>query len=75
MDYRGDELEPPDLEELDREVGRLLEAGVEAIAVCFLHSYANPQHERDVAAAKAWSVSNWLTSPSMRALTTTTLSR
>ena len=25
--------------------GRLLDEGVEAIAICFLHSYANPDHE------------------------------
>lgn len=29
--------------------GRLVEAGVEAVAICLLHSYANPVHEREVA--------------------------
>ena len=29
---------------------RCVEAGVEAVAVCLLHSYANPEHERRVAA-------------------------
>jgi N-methylhydantoinase A len=42
----GTELEPLDLEALDREVDALLAHGVEAIAVCFLNAYANPQHER-----------------------------
>lgn len=42
----GSEIAPLDLEALDREVKRLLEEDVDAIAVCFLHSYANPQHER-----------------------------
>jgi N-methylhydantoinase A/oxoprolinase/acetone carboxylase beta subunit len=32
-------------------VERIREAGVEAVAVCFLHSYANPAHEAAVAAA------------------------
>jgi N-methylhydantoinase A len=42
----GAELEPLDLGALDREAERLVRYGVEAIAVCFLHSYANPAHER-----------------------------
>ena len=42
----GEELEPLD-EEAVREAGRrLTEAGVASVAVCFLHSYANPAHER-----------------------------
>jgi N-methylhydantoinase A len=38
-------LDPADAE---RAVDRLLALGVEAIAVCLLHSYANPQHEEIV---------------------------
>lgn len=53
MDHRGKEIEHLDRQELAREVERLVEGGVEAIAICFLHSYANPQHERDAAAAIA----------------------
>jgi N-methylhydantoinase A len=42
----GEELEPLD-EEAVREAGRrLTEAGVASVAVCFLHAYANPAHER-----------------------------
>jgi N-methylhydantoinase A len=33
-------------EEIRDAVGKLRSAGVEAIAVCFVHSYANPEHER-----------------------------
>lgn len=33
--------------------GRLREAGVAAVAVCFLHSYRNPAHERQVGAILA----------------------
>lgn len=45
MDFRGEVLRPIDLNEIDREVDYLLSAGVEAIAIAFLHTYANPAHE------------------------------
>jgi N-methylhydantoinase A len=45
----GSIITPLDLEEV-AEVGRqLVSAGVEAIAVCFINSYANPQHEKAAA--------------------------
>ena len=46
LDFRGKTLIPLDEEEARREVQRLVQAGVESIAVCFLHAYANPQHEQ-----------------------------
>jgi N-methylhydantoinase A len=39
-------LEPLDVEEARRQVACLLTAGVQAIAVCLLHSYRNPRHEQ-----------------------------
>jgi N-methylhydantoinase A/oxoprolinase/acetone carboxylase beta subunit len=42
----GEEQEPLDLNALDRIAATLQERHVEAVAVCFLHSYANPAHER-----------------------------
>jgi N-methylhydantoinase A len=42
----GSELEALSLDEVDRELAYLVEHGAEAIAVCFLHAYANPAHER-----------------------------
>ncbi len=39
-------LAPLDEDELRREVAWLLDQDVESIAVCFLHSYAFPEHER-----------------------------
>ena len=42
---------PLDLEAAMAEVAWLVEQGVESLAICFLHSYANPVHERAVAAA------------------------
>ncbi|MDH4374713.1 MAG: hydantoinase/oxoprolinase family protein [Ramlibacter sp.] len=45
LDARGEVLTPLD-EASVRAVGRkLLDEGISAIAVCFLHSYANPAHE------------------------------
>lgn len=42
----GREIIPLDLDALDREVAILVTQGVEAIAVCFLHSYIDAAHER-----------------------------
>jgi len=50
---RGEEIVPLDLAGLAREVDALAADGVEAIAVCFLHAYANPKHEREAAEAIA----------------------
>jgi N-methylhydantoinase A len=43
----GEEIEPPDAEELDGLPGRA--QGAQALAVVLLHSYANPEHEEAVA--------------------------
>jgi N-methylhydantoinase A len=46
IDYQGRVLQPVQLSELDAIIRRFLESGVESVAVCLLHSYANPLHER-----------------------------
>lgn len=46
MDVHGNVRVPLDHEELTREARFLVDAGVEVIAVSFLHSYANPEHEK-----------------------------
>jgi N-methylhydantoinase A len=46
VDYRGEVLVPLDEDELRAAVAEARRLGAEAIAVCFLHSYANPAHER-----------------------------
>jgi N-methylhydantoinase A len=46
---RGEEIAPLDVEGLEREVAALVGDGAQAIAVCFLHAYANPKHEREAA--------------------------
>ncbi|MCA0930772.1 hydantoinase/oxoprolinase family protein [Ruegeria profundi] len=45
MDARGRELEPLDKASLARLVGELATSGAEAVAICLMHSYANPTHE------------------------------
>lgn len=45
VNYKGEELQPLNPEDVRRAVERCRAEGVEAIAVCFLHSYANPSHE------------------------------
>ena len=47
---RGDELEPLAEDEVRQAARELREAGVEAVAVCFLFSYLNPETERRAAA-------------------------
>ncbi|MDP7133230.1 MAG: hydantoinase/oxoprolinase family protein, partial [Planctomycetota bacterium] len=44
----GEVLAPVIVEELDAIVEKLLEHNVESIAVCFIHSYVAPDHEREV---------------------------
>lgn len=45
---RGEILVPLDEGSMDRAIERLKRENITAIAVCFLHSYANPDHERRV---------------------------
>jgi len=53
MEPSGEEIASLDLDGLNREVDELASEGVEAIAICFLHAYANPKHEREAADAIA----------------------
>lgn len=46
LDARGRVLVPLDEEQVRGEVARLREEGVQALAVCYLFSFLNPQHER-----------------------------
>ncbi len=45
----GSVIKPLDMASLERSVNTLIEAGVEAIAVCFLFAFVNPAHERAAA--------------------------
>ena len=47
----GSVLVPLDMASVDRALDAALDAGAEAIAVCMLHAYLNPEHEHAVADA------------------------
>ena len=42
----GEVLEPLDRSSVEQAASFLKEKGVEAVAVCFIHSYINPEHEK-----------------------------
>jgi len=46
MSYRGEESEPLDMALLPNILSDFKSEGVEAVAICFLHSYANFAHEK-----------------------------
>ena len=46
VSYKGEELKPLDLTGLPAILDDFRKEGVEAIAICFLHSYANTSHEK-----------------------------
>ncbi len=49
LDHQGNVLTPLDEGALRKVIARLKAEGVEAVVVCFLHSYVNPVHERRAA--------------------------
>ncbi len=49
MNHKGEELVPLDEEDVRLAVEAARRQGAEAVAICFLHSYANPAHERQAA--------------------------
>jgi N-methylhydantoinase A len=49
----GSVVRPLDEAEVETIAGRLADEGVDAVAICFLHSYANREHERRCAAIVA----------------------
>lgn len=50
IDYKGVETSPLDLSVLPAILADFKAEGVEAIAICFVNSYANPAHEEEVLA-------------------------
>ncbi|MCE2437869.1 MAG: hydantoinase/oxoprolinase family protein [Candidatus Latescibacteria bacterium] len=49
MNVRGEILEHLDESSIRDACSTFLDEGVEAVAICFLHAYANPEHERQAA--------------------------
>jgi N-methylhydantoinase A len=46
LNYKGEVLSPLDLDQLKKHLDDFKEQGVEGVAVCFLHAYTNPSHEK-----------------------------
>ena len=51
LNFRGEVLRPIDTGSVDRAAQAVADSGVESVAVCLLHSYANPAHEQLIADA------------------------
>ena len=49
LNYRGDVLEPLSLEDVRQAIRLLKDERIEAVAVCFMNSFANPEHEAGAA--------------------------
>jgi N-methylhydantoinase A len=49
LDANGNVLTPLREEDVDRVIGELRDEAIESVVICFLHSYANNQHEKAVA--------------------------
>ena len=49
LNFKGEVLKPLNKADVDRAVQYVLDNGVESVAVCLLHSYANPEHEQYIA--------------------------
>lgn len=51
--YDGQIIRPLDIKALEHLIQKLKRNKIESVAVCFLHAYANPEHERKVGARLA----------------------
>ena len=51
LNYQGQVLRTLETSDVDRAIERIAREGVESVAVCLLHSYANPEHEQYIARA------------------------
>jgi N-methylhydantoinase A len=49
LDYKGDVLEPLSLDDIRDAIALFKAERVEAVAICFMNSFANPEHERQAA--------------------------
>mgnify|MGYP002525591337 CR=1 FL=1 len=53
LNFKGEVLKPLNKADVDRAVQYVLDNGVESVAVCLLHSYANPEHEQYIEIGRA----------------------
>jgi len=49
IDSRGEIVMPLNLQDVDAAIADLVSQGALAVAICYLHSYRNPEHERQTA--------------------------
>jgi len=49
LNYRGDALDPLSIDDIQRSIRLFREEQIEAVAICFMNSFANPEHERQAA--------------------------
>ncbi len=49
LNHKGQVLQALDMEAVDDVCRAMVDDGIESVAICFLHSYANPEHELAVA--------------------------
>jgi N-methylhydantoinase A len=49
INYLGEIITPLDVSSVDSLIAKFIEEKVEAIAICFLHGYKNPAHEKQLA--------------------------
>lgn len=49
INYLGEVITPLDASSVDKHITEFIKEGVEAIAICFLHGYKNPVHEKKLA--------------------------
>lgn len=49
IDHGGREIEALNVEDVERAIAELQAREVEAVAICFMHAYANPAHEEEAA--------------------------
>jgi N-methylhydantoinase A len=56
LDYKGEEITPLSGSDVEAALGLFKQEGVEAIAICFMNSFANPLHEKKTAEAVARSM-------------------
>jgi len=50
LNYRGDTVEPLDLDDVRQAIGLFKSEDIEAVALCFMSSFADAAHEREAAA-------------------------
>ena len=70
LDYQGEIVEPLDEDDVRRAAERLLKDDVEAVAVCFLFSFLDGDHEERAARILAETAPHWRISLSSRILPT-----